>query len=221
VADVTGNAGTSETDIVTASGTDDDGEPVTEDDDATVHIVKCGDGILQPGEVCDDGNQVFGDGCTPTCQLETPLTAICNHPCPASIRFLPNLDKFFIRVGFLPTEPFDPSAISFGVTLQNANGVIFTGMLFPGDLKKAGHSWKFRDPLAARGAGIRDGIRFVSMSRRSDGLWRFQLKAFADLSAATDPVMTVIVMADSEVFTKTATWTELANGWKVNFNLVP
>jgi cysteine-rich repeat protein len=27
----------------------------------------CGNGIVDPGEVCDDGNQVSGDGCEPTC----------------------------------------------------------------------------------------------------------------------------------------------------------
>ena len=36
--DVTGNAGDTETDIVTASGTDDDGNPVSDSDDATVEI---------------------------------------------------------------------------------------------------------------------------------------------------------------------------------------
>jgi cysteine-rich repeat protein len=30
----------------------------------------CGDGILQLGEQCDDGNLVAGDGCSPTCGLE-------------------------------------------------------------------------------------------------------------------------------------------------------
>jgi cysteine-rich repeat protein len=32
----------------------------------------CGDGILQSGcnEECDDGNNVSGDGCSATCQLE-------------------------------------------------------------------------------------------------------------------------------------------------------
>ena len=35
---VSGNAGSSHTDVVTASGTDDDGNPVTDDDDATVTI---------------------------------------------------------------------------------------------------------------------------------------------------------------------------------------
>ena len=27
----------------------------------------CGDGVRQPGEVCDDGNTVSGDGCNATC----------------------------------------------------------------------------------------------------------------------------------------------------------
>jgi len=30
----------------------------------------CGDGIIVPGESCDDGNLNGGDGCSPTCQLE-------------------------------------------------------------------------------------------------------------------------------------------------------
>jgi cysteine-rich repeat protein len=33
----------------------------------------CGDGILQPGEQCDDGNTIDGDGCSSTCIIE-------NHP---------------------------------------------------------------------------------------------------------------------------------------------
>lgn len=33
----------------------------------------CGDGkVNAPGEVCDDGNKVEGDGCTPTCNVEVP-----------------------------------------------------------------------------------------------------------------------------------------------------
>jgi cysteine-rich repeat protein len=30
----------------------------------------CGNGVVEPGEQCDDGNTVAGDGCSPTCQLE-------------------------------------------------------------------------------------------------------------------------------------------------------
>lgn len=32
----------------------------------------CGDGILVPGEECDDGNTAEGDGCGPTCLTEHP-----------------------------------------------------------------------------------------------------------------------------------------------------
>jgi len=31
----------------------------------------CGDGDLDPGEVCDDGNSVLGDGCRPDCTAES------------------------------------------------------------------------------------------------------------------------------------------------------
>jgi cysteine-rich repeat protein len=39
---------------------------ITSDDSATY----CGDGILDPGESCDDGNNVDGDGCSARCELE-------------------------------------------------------------------------------------------------------------------------------------------------------
>ncbi len=33
-------------------------------------VPRCGDGILDPGEQCDDGNNVSGDGCSATCRWE-------------------------------------------------------------------------------------------------------------------------------------------------------
>ena len=38
----------------------------------------CGDGILQPGELCDDGNNVDGDGCTRLCDIEAGYQ--CTNP---------------------------------------------------------------------------------------------------------------------------------------------
>jgi fibro-slime domain-containing protein len=32
--------------------------------------IKCGNGILESGETCDDGNAASGDGCSSTCQIE-------------------------------------------------------------------------------------------------------------------------------------------------------
>ena len=39
----------------------------------------CGDGIVQPGEECDDGNKLAGDCCSPTCKFE-PLGSPCTAP---------------------------------------------------------------------------------------------------------------------------------------------
>jgi spore coat protein A len=36
--------------------------------------VQCGNGALEPGEACDDGNTTSGDGCYATCDLEESLT---------------------------------------------------------------------------------------------------------------------------------------------------
>jgi len=39
----------------------------------------CGDGKLDPGEQCDDGNNISGDGCSATCQKEcVPKPEICD-----------------------------------------------------------------------------------------------------------------------------------------------
>lgn len=37
---------------------------------------KCGNGVVEPGEDCDDANQLAGDGCTATCKRET-ATQMC------------------------------------------------------------------------------------------------------------------------------------------------
>jgi cysteine-rich repeat protein len=52
--------------------------PKTDDPncDSSCKLTRCGDGVVQiggsrPDEQCDDGNNVAGDGCSPTCQFET------------------------------------------------------------------------------------------------------------------------------------------------------
>jgi fibro-slime domain-containing protein len=43
-------------------------------DAITINPMLCGNGVLDPGEQCDDGNTVGGDGCTPLCQIEQGWT---------------------------------------------------------------------------------------------------------------------------------------------------
>jgi cysteine-rich repeat protein len=40
----------------------------------------CGDGVVDTGEQCDDGNTTSGDGCSSTCQTETvPETGLLDN----------------------------------------------------------------------------------------------------------------------------------------------
>lgn len=43
--------------------------------DVDISATACGDGLAQYPEQCDDSNTAAGDGCSATCQLETPLSA--------------------------------------------------------------------------------------------------------------------------------------------------
>jgi cysteine-rich repeat protein len=44
-----------------------DAEPDAEPD---AHVAACGDGVVDPGEACDDGNDHGMDGCSATCEIE-------------------------------------------------------------------------------------------------------------------------------------------------------
>ncbi|MGB5502050.1 MAG: DUF4215 domain-containing protein [Polyangiales bacterium] len=60
------------TDITLADG----GSTATTDCSAT-----CGNGIVEPGEVCDDGNTTTGDGCGATCLLEAGEPCLADPQC--------------------------------------------------------------------------------------------------------------------------------------------
>jgi cysteine-rich repeat protein len=49
---------------------------------------KCGNGKMDPGEVCDDGNRVGGDGCSVSCTVES------GYKCPAPGPWYFYLKKF-------------------------------------------------------------------------------------------------------------------------------
>src|SRR5580693_6648931 len=46
--------------------------------DACETTAVCGDGIVEAGETCDDGNSIPGDGCSGTCQTEPGYS--CPNP---------------------------------------------------------------------------------------------------------------------------------------------
>lgn len=59
-------------------GDGDKGDGDNGDGDITIIPSGCGDGVVQEGEYCDDGNEVSGDGCTAACQIE--LDYMCPTP---------------------------------------------------------------------------------------------------------------------------------------------
>ena len=46
---------------------------------ANPSVVSCGDGAVDAGEQCDDGNTASGDGCSQTCQIEVVNGPICGN----------------------------------------------------------------------------------------------------------------------------------------------
>ena len=56
-----------------------------------VPVAVCGDGIVQGGETCDDGNVNNGDGCSSACQVQAGFTcsgspSVCNTICGDGIK---------------------------------------------------------------------------------------------------------------------------------------
>src|SRR5437773_2467584 len=95
------------------SGGDDDTTPVT-----------CGNGTVDSGETCDDGNTANGDGCSATCQMEAvpALTA--------------SLDKTTVDTELGKTELVNVTltsvmgfagAVSITATIVDAQGAPVTG----------------------------------------------------------------------------------------------
>jgi cysteine-rich repeat protein len=64
---------------ICGNGIDDDGDGLTDLADPDCQF--CGNGAVEPGEECDDGNNVNGDGCDKNCVLEQPANrppvAVC------------------------------------------------------------------------------------------------------------------------------------------------
>lgn len=67
--------------------------------------VICGDGILDAGEACDDGNAIEGDGCDGSCMLESPPECVCGD---------------FDKNGTVDLLDFGSFAVCFGANTGNS-----------------------------------------------------------------------------------------------------
>jgi len=176
----------------------------------------CGDGIVNgPSgvghETCDDANSLNDDECTNSCRGTI-------HRDPATIIFRPDLstDRFKATGRINTDRLIDPSQLLVGVTLLNANGVIYTSQLPIGSVIASGHGrrFKFRDRSAhSNPAG---GIAEWKLSNHS-GWYSFKVAFYGDLSAATLADMTLVLSFGSDEYVSMETWTRTNAGWKVVF----
>ncbi len=99
--------------------------------------ILCGNGVLDPTEQCDDGNNVSGDGCSASCRLETP-TSTLSAPAPSAMslsvpELLPSPKPQTVSATANTTLNFDGTASVQGVPVDVICDACAPDALFGGD----------------------------------------------------------------------------------------
>ena len=147
----------------------------------------------------------------------TPVTTgtpvdVCHHNCPDKIRFS-KFDQLMVRSAF-PIGAYIPDDVDLDITLENANGVVYSASLEPGDLSRRGKSLIFIDRNAKKGTGFRGGLAKVKIQEVPNGLgMRVTIEAYGDLRDATDPTMTLTLRVGEHANSITDTWQQTNFGW--------
>jgi cysteine-rich repeat protein len=194
----------------------------------------CGDGIVQPqlGEQCEPPNTL---GCDANCHATEICLDLtdndgdglidCADPdcdClpigrdPGVIRFSQSGAKDFVSIhGSLdPNTDIDPLTEKITFLLLNKGGTveIFRVEIPIGDAKRIGRNVvRYRNALAQI---TRDGLAKFSLRyypRRQ--LYTFELKAYGDLSLATEAKMIAQVAIGDDGFVNESTWKQTPHGW--------
>ena len=216
---------------------------VTCDVDCTT-IELCGNGVVDPGEQCDPPNpseicdngvdddadaqiDCFDPDCRdvpqPTCNAEcqeTRCEGIQRDPARLLVNEPGGIGLLSLH-GRVPIDidTNDPTAMGFGISLANANGILYRGDLLAGDLVSSGkRRFRYKDGDARLGKGKRSGLGRVSIRHRRDGgVWyySFTIRAYADFSRATLAGMTIQIYTGTRVGVLTADWKPTKKGWRL------
>lgn len=143
-------------------------------------------------------------------------TDVCHHNCPDLLRFgkTGKPDQLIVRSAFGIGATVDPSD-ALTITLSNADGVVYTASLLPGDLRVRGRSLVFKDLAAKKGLGTRGGLALVKLQAvPKTGALRVTIEAYGDMSAATLAEMTLAITVGDDANAVTDVWEARAFGWQ-------
>jgi len=138
---------------------------------------------------------------------------------PAKIRFARKegqLDFLTVHGRFAVQREADPSADGFEVILMNEHGIIYYGMLLPGEMGPKGQKYEYKDKSAKTTGGIflaRVKYKLV----KGELNMKFRIKAYGDFSSATETDMTFRVSVGDVGGFQRADWTQKKNGWVLFF----
>jgi hypothetical protein len=161
---------------------------------------------------------VFAPSRSPAQELPRPITAPCAHCCSSRIRFVagPRLDLLILHARVNPGTPISPTTEDVTVSIDNANGTVFTQTIPAGSLVERGPGkFQFRDPAAVQNGGVRK----LQIKEKSDpaGGFAVDVIAYGDFSTATLATMTTFIAIGDDGFTDMSMWTQQPNGWTVDF----
>jgi cysteine-rich repeat protein len=180
----------------------------------------CGDGIVQDGESCDDGNTV--SGCDPQ-HLSKPLD-MCQNNCtppichdPAVIVEGPVLGRFSMHGLMATTTPVDLASNTFVFELTDAtfNQVLYRNSLEAESLVQVGlvpdNTFKYNNRLAR----VLGGIAKVRVRRLKNG-YRITAMAVGNFNDVIDHMVTH-VFSGTEEWTVSGHWRHTGPGWRFGF----
>lgn len=123
--------------LLTACGTStlDPGDTGTTTTTTATHVPACGDGILDPGEACDDGNTWDGDWCSPDCTQILPCAPDPGLLAVTGARTIPAISDYvpWCNAQVLLAERASASIVMFDVA-ESKEGTAYPLAAEPGSL---------------------------------------------------------------------------------------
>jgi hypothetical protein len=140
---------------------------------------------------------------------------------PATIKFqATSVGTDRLKVGGLiyPPTALDPNAEVVAIRLSNANGVVYSAELAPGEFVQGRRTFKYRNKAAKTDPA--GGIMYFAFlphhkAYHSAAAYRLRIIAYGNLSAATLDTMTLELVVGEAQFQHSAVWSRTLRGdWR-------